>query len=134
MRNRAGLLQLGGLLCVGARHPDALRQTREVSHDTLLALTAAFGLPSDPVRAQRELEEQQRFWPLGLEAAHLVRAEDQRPELLLRLPRGCRRVFCSCRLADGDELSGRVTVDANSSLERFAMALPSGLPLGYHHL
>jgi hypothetical protein len=134
MSNRAALLQLAGLLGVEARYTDALGQTREVPDDTLLALTAAFGLPSDPVRAQRELEEQQRFWPLGLEAAHLVRAEDQRPELLLRLPRGCHRVFWSCRLADGDERSGRVTVDANSSLERFAMALPSGLPLGYHRL
>ena len=27
-----------------------------------------------------------------------------------------------------------VTVDANSNVERFAMALPSGLPLGYHRL
>ena len=134
MSSRAALLQLAGLIGVEARYTDALGQTREVSDDTLLALTAAFGLPSDPVCARRQLEEQQRFLPLGLEAAHLVHVEDQRPELLLRLPPGCRRVLWSCRLADGDERSGRVTVDANTNVERFAMALPSGLPLGYHRL
>ena len=134
MSSRAALLQLAGLIGVEARYTDALGQTREVSDDTLLALTAAFGLPSDPVDARRQLEEQQRFLPLGLEAAHLVQVEDQRPEPLLRLPPGCRRVFWSCHLADGDERSGRVTVDANSNVERFALALPSGLPLGYHRL
>ncbi len=134
MSSRAALLQLAGLIGIEARYTDALGQTREVSDDTLLALTAAFGLPSDPVCARRQLEEQQRLLPLGLEAAHLVHVEDQRPELLLRLPPGCRRVFWSCHLADGDERSGRVMVDANSNVERFAIALPSGLPLGYHRL
>ncbi|HEX3418796.1 MAG TPA: 4-alpha-glucanotransferase, partial [Stellaceae bacterium] len=134
MSSRAVLLQLAGLIGIEAHYTDALGQTREVSDDTLLALTAAFGLPSDPVCARGQLEEQQRFLPLGLEAAHLVRAEDQRPELWLRLPPGCRSVFWSCHLADGDERSGRVTVDANSNLERFAIALPSRLPLGYHRL
>jgi 4-alpha-glucanotransferase len=134
MNSRAALLQLAGLIGVEARYTDALGQTREVSDDTLLALTAAFGLPSDPVCARRQLYEQQRFLPLGLAAAHLVDVEDQRPELLLRLPSRCRRVFWSCHLEDGDTRSGRATVDANSDVERFAMALPRGLPLGYHHL
>ena len=134
MSSRAALLQLAGLIGVEARYTDALGQTREVSDDTLLALTTAFGLPSDPVCARRQLEEQQRFLPLGLEAAHLVHAEDERPEVALRLPSDCRRVFWSCHLADGDERSGQVIVDASSSLKRFAIALPSGLPLGYHRL
>jgi 4-alpha-glucanotransferase len=134
MSSRADLLQLAGLIGVETRCTDAFGQTREVSDDTLLALAAAFGLTSDPVCAQHQLEERQRSLPLGLEAAHVVHAEDQRPELLLRLPPGCRRVFWSCRLADGNEHSGRVRVETNSSLERFAMALPSGLPLGYHRL
>ena len=134
MSSRAAFLQLAELIGVEARYTDAFGQTREVSDDTLLALTAAFGLPSDPVRARRQLEEQRRFLPLGLEAAHLVQVEDQRPEVLLRLPPGCRRVFWSCHLADGDERSGQVMVDGNCSLERFAMTLPSGLPLGYHRL
>ncbi len=134
MSSRAALLQLARLIGVEARYTDALGQTREVSDDTLLALIGAFGMPSDPVCARRQLEEQQRLLPLGLEAAHLVQVEDQRPELLLRLPPGCRSVFWSCRLADGDERSGRVTVGADSNVERFAIALPSGLPLGYHRL
>src|SRR5271168_400606 len=134
MSSRAALLQLASLIGVEARYTDALGQTRDVSDDTLLALTATFGLPSDPVRARIQLEEQQRILPLGLEAVHVMRVEDQRPELLLRLPPGCRRVFWSCRLADGGERSGRVAVGAKSSLVRFAMPLPSGLPLGYHRL
>src|ERR1700759_5188585 len=134
MSNRAALLQLAGLIGVEARYTDALGQTREVSDDALLALTAAFGLPSDPVCARHQIEEQQRSLPLGLAAAHVVHAEDQRPQLLLRLPPGCRKVFWSCRLADGDERSGRATVDAKSSAQRFAMALPRGVPLGFHRL
>ena len=134
MSSRAALLQLAGLIGVEARYTDALGQTREVSDDTLLSLTAAFGLPSDPMCARRQLEEQQRILPLGLEAAYIMRVEDQRPELLLRLPPGCRRVFWSCHLADGDERSGRVTVDVNTNVQRFAMALPPGLPVGYHRL
>src|SRR3984893_516776 len=134
MSSRAALLQLAGLIGVEARYTDALGQTREVADDTLLALTAAFGLPSDLVCARRQLEAQRLFLPLGLEAAHVVHLEDRLPELVLRLPPGCRRVLWSCHLADGDERSGRVAVDVNSNVERFAIALPSGLPLGYHRL
>jgi 4-alpha-glucanotransferase len=134
MSGRTALLQLAELIGVEARYTDALGQTRDVSDETLLALTAAFGLPSDPMRARRQLEEQQRLLPLGLEAAYVVHAEDQRAELLLRLPPGCRRVLWHCHLADGGARSGRVTVDANSNVERFAMAVPSGLPLGYHRV
>src|SRR5437763_4701586 len=100
MSSRAALLQLAGLIGVEARYTDALGPTREVSDGTLLALTAAFGLPSDPVHGRRQIEEQKLSLPLGLEAAHLVHAEDQRPELLLRLPAGCRRVLWNCRLAN----------------------------------
>ncbi len=134
MSSRAALLQLAGLIGVEARYTDALGQTREVSDDTLLALTAAFGLLSDPLHARHQIEEQQRSLPLGLEAVHLVHAEDQRPELLLRLPPGCRRVLWKCRLADGEARSGEVALGVNSNVERFAMPLPSGLPLGYHRL
>src|ERR1700759_3151280 len=124
MSSRAALLQLAGLIGVEARYTDALGQTREVSDDTLLALAAAFGLPSDPVCARRQLEEQQRLLLLGLEAAHLVHVEDQHPELLLRLPPGCRRVFWSCHLADGDERSCRVMGEAYSNVWRVGIALP----------
>jgi hypothetical protein len=56
MSSRAALLQLAGLIGVEARYTDALGQAREVPDDTLLALTTAFGLPSDPVCARRQLE------------------------------------------------------------------------------
>jgi 4-alpha-glucanotransferase len=134
MSRRTALLQLAGLMGVETRYTDALGQTREVSDDTLVALTTAFGLPSDPVCARGQLEEQQRLLPLGLEAAHVVHVKDQRIELLLRLPPGCRKVLWGCRLADGDERSGEVAVDANSNVKLFAMALPGGLPLGYHRI
>ena len=99
----------------------------------MLALIAAFGLPSDPVRARRELEEQQRIVPLGLGAAHIVQAEDQRPELRCAC-HGLSQRSWSCRLEDGDERSGRVVADVNANVQRFALALPGGLPLGYHRL
>src|SRR5438270_386698 len=134
MSSRAALLQLAGLIGVEARYTDALGQTRELSDDALLALTAAFGLPSDPLHARHQIEEQQRSLPLGLEAAHLVHAEEQRPEVLLRLPPGCRRILWNCRLADGEARSGEVALGIDSNVEPFAMPLPSGLPLGYHRL
>ena len=134
MSTRVALRQLAKLIGVEVRYTDALGETREVSADTLLALTAAFGLPADPVRAQSELEERQRLLPFGLDPAHFVRAEDPRPRVPLRLPVGCREVFWSCRLANGDERSGQVATKAQPKAERFAMPLPNGLPLGYHHL
>ena len=131
MSDRAALLRLVRLIGVEARYTDALGETRTVSDDTLLALVAAFGLPSDPVRARRELEEQQRSTPLGLGAAHLVHAEEERPELVLRLPAGCREVHWKCRLEDGEESSGSVVLRKRAP---FTMPLPPGLPLGYHQL
>src|SRR5215469_5451839 len=134
MSTRVALRQLAKLIGVEARYTDALGETREVSADTLLALTAAFGLPADPVRARSELEERQRLLPCGLDPAYFVRAEDPRPRIPLRLPAGCREVFWSCRLANGDERSGQVATKAQPKAERFVMPLPNGLPLGYHHL
>jgi len=69
MRNRAALRQLAGLVGVDVRYTDALGETREVPDDTLLALIGAFGLPSDPVHAQTQLEEQQNEMPLELAPA-----------------------------------------------------------------
>src|SRR5260370_16884110 len=83
MSSRAAFLQLAELIGVEARYTDAFGQTREASDHTLLALTPPFALPSDPFRAPRHLEAQPHFFPLGLEAAHLVQVEDQRPEVLL---------------------------------------------------
>ena len=134
MSTRRGLRQLAKLIGVEARYTDALGETREVSADTLVALTAAFGLPSDPVRARAELEERQRLLPFGLEPVQFVNAEDPRPVVMAKLPAGCREVVWRCRLADGDERSGKVTTDGQPKAGRFAMPLSSGLPLGYHRL
>jgi 4-alpha-glucanotransferase len=132
MPNRAALLQLAGLIGVDVRYTDALGKTREVSNDSLLALVGAFGLPSDPVQAQVQLEEQRNEMPLELAPAQVVHAEDTRPQIALRLPRGCRQVAWTCRLEDGDERSGRVAVNRDLGERRFVLPLPMGLPLGYH--
>jgi 4-alpha-glucanotransferase len=134
MTDRAAIVHLARLIGVEARYTDAFGETREVSDETLLALIAAFGLPSDPVQARHQLEEQQRYAPLGLGAAHLVHAEAARPELMLRLPSGCREIVWTCHLEDGDECSGRLSAGVMRSGQPFAMPLPAGLPLGYHRL
>src|SRR5437016_13868628 len=111
MRDRAALLQLAGMIGLEARYTDALGETREVSDDTLLALIAAFGLPPDPVRARRELEQRQQSMPLGLAAAHILHAEDRCAVIALRLPPGCRQLPWRCHLEDGDVRSGYVSAD-----------------------
>src|SRR5246500_5876161 len=132
MPNRAALLQLAGLIGVEVRYTDALGKTWEVSNDSLLALIGAFGLPSDPVHAQTQLEEQRNEMPLELPPAQVVHAEDTRPQIALRLPRGCRQIAWTCRLEDGDERSGRVAVNRDLGERPFVLTLPVGLPLGYH--
>lgn len=134
MSVRADLLQLAGLLGIEAHYTDALGQAREVSDDTLLALIAAFGLPADPGRARRELEQQSQQAPLGLGAAYLVRAEDLHPKLMLRLPAGCKEIAWKCGLEDGDERRGIAVVADWSERGTFAMPLPAALPAGYHRL
>jgi 4-alpha-glucanotransferase len=134
MNGRADLLQLARLIGVETQYTDALGKTHEVSDDTLLALVAAFGLPSDPREAHREREGRGRHVPLGPGAVHIVHAENPRPELILRLPVGCRDLAWTCHLEDGGERSGRVAIGARWKRDQFAMPLPAGLPLGYHCL
>jgi 4-alpha-glucanotransferase len=133
MSDRSAVLHLARLIGVEAHYTDALGQTHGVSDETLLALIAAFGFTSDPVRARDELEEQERAVPLGLGAAYLVHAEEARPNLVLRPPAGCREIAWTCRLEDGDERSGRAAARRRKG-EQFAMPLPAALPLGYHQL
>jgi 4-alpha-glucanotransferase len=131
---RDALLELAGMVGVAIRYTDALGETREVSDETLLALVAAFGLPSDPLQARRELEQQQNSQPLGLGVVHILRAKDIGPKVSLRLPPGCGRLLWRCHLENGEMRSGRVAAEISSSERQFAMALPKGLPLGYHRL
>ena len=125
---------LAGLVGIEARYTDALGRYHEVSDETLLALTAALGLPPDPSRAVRELEERARCAPLGLGPVHLVHAEEPHPQLVMRLPAGSREVSWTCQLEDGEQRSGRLKVDGEGRHGRFSTPLPSGLPLGYHRL
>jgi 4-alpha-glucanotransferase len=133
-REHAALLQFAGMLGIEARYTDALGVTRQVSDETLVALISAFGFPSDPYEASRELKRQQESLPLGLRAAHVVRGEDRNPRVALRLPAGCRQLAWRCYLEAGGIRSGRIRADGTSNGLRFAMPLPGGLPLGYHRL
>jgi 4-alpha-glucanotransferase len=134
MNDRAALLQLARLIGIQGDYTDALGETREVPRETLLALTAAVGLPPDPVLARRQLEKQQQNLPLGLGPAHIVHAEDPRPKVALRLPTACRQVAWTCQLEDGDELSGRAVADTQTKGGQFSLPLPGDLPFGYHRL
>jgi 4-alpha-glucanotransferase len=133
MADRAAILHLVRQIGVETHYTDALGETRKVSDDTLSALITAFGLPADPVSARRQLEEQRRALPLGLETAQIVRAEHPRPELALRLPTNCRKIVWKCRLEYGEECRGELPSEGTSG-QRFSMPLPAGLPLGYHRL
>jgi 4-alpha-glucanotransferase len=132
MSNHAAIVQLAALLGIEASYTDAFGATREVSDETLSALIAVFGLPSDPARAERQLIEQQQNRRLGLEAAQLFHGEKSRHEIALRLPTGCREVAWRCQLEDGNELHGRASIAPNR--KRVALSLPKDLPLGYHRL
>jgi 4-alpha-glucanotransferase len=134
MADRAAVLQLARLIGVDTHYTDALGETRQVSDDTLSALITGFGLPADPVSAQRQLEDQYRELPLGLEAAQIVGAEDPQPKLRLRLPVKCRKVVWTCRLEDGGECHGHAVSDEGARGRRLTMPLPAGLPLGCHRL
>ena len=134
MANRAAVLQLARLIGADTHYTDALGATRHVSDETLSALITGFGLPADPVSARRQLEDQYRELPLGLEAAQIVGAEDPLPRLALRLPVKCRKVVWTCRLEDGGECYGHAVLDEGARGRRLTMPLPAGLPLGYHRL
>lgn len=134
MVDRAALVRLAGLVGIEARYTDALGQTHEASDETLLALVAAFGLPSDPNQAAALLEADKRAAPLGLEPIHVIHAEDRHPVLRLRLDGRTRDIAWACRFEHGEEHRGRVAVETGAERAPFALPLPAGLPLGYHRL
>src|SRR5262249_59718993 len=63
MKDRAAILPVAAMIGIEADYTDALGQAHMVSDDTLLALIAACGLPADPRRAKRDLEDQERSSP-----------------------------------------------------------------------
>ena len=134
MSDREAIVELARLLGIAAHYTDAFGQGHEVSNETLLALTDAFGLPADPMLARQELADWERNAPLGLDPVHVVHAEATHPELGLRLPTGCREIIWRCQLEGGEERSGQLAVALEGPEERFVMPLPAELPLGYHQL
>jgi len=134
MNDRAAIVDLAGQAGIEPHYTDALGRTHDVSNETLLALSGAFGLPPDLVGARRKAAARQRRTPLGIEPVRLVHAEAAHPELVLRLPRGCREIAWMCRLEDGEQRSGGEATASGGEKRRFAMPLPSSLPLGYHRL
>src|SRR5215470_2685070 len=132
MGQRAALLRLARRIGLEPRYTDALGETREASNNTLLKLIAAFGLPCDALRAEREVQEQRHGLPLGLPPVHIIPAEDIRPTVSLRPPAAASEIAWTCHLEDGDERSGRATIAG--ARERVALSLPKHLPLGYHRL
>jgi 4-alpha-glucanotransferase len=134
VKGRAALLHLARRIGIDARYTDALGQPREASDDTLRALLATLGLGGDPVRAMAELEERERARPFGLRPAHLVHAEDPRPQITLRGPVPKGAIAWACRLEDGERLSGVHASQIESGEGSRVLPLPAGLPLGYHWL
>lgn len=134
MTDRNTLVRLAGLVGIEARYTDALGQTRDASDETLLALTAAFGLPENPAQAAAEIEERERTVPLGLGPVHIMHAEDPNPSIGVRPPALAREIAWTCRCEDGHLQNGRVALNTESGNAPFAMPLPAGLPIGYHRL
>ena len=134
MTDHEALVRLAGLVGIETHFTDALGQLREAPDQSLMALTSAFGLPSDPARAAAEIEEFERAAPLGAPAVHLVDAEDPHPQIELGGTAGTRKIAWACHLENGGQRAGHSTVEDAAAPGRFALPLPAGLPLGYHQL
>src|SRR5207253_1464078 len=100
------LRRVAGLLGIATRHVDALGVTHEPDEETLAALIAAFGLPTDPRHAADALAEEERSAPFGLAPAHVLAEEASAPVLHLHLPPGIGQVEWQCQFEDGTERSG----------------------------
>ena len=134
MTDRDTLVRLAGLVGIEARYTDALGQTRDASDETLLALTAAFGLPEDPAQAAAEIEERERTAPLGLGPVHILHAEDQNRSIAVRPPASAREIAWTCRCEDGHQQNGRLVLGSEAGKGSTPLPLPTGLPIGYHRL
>ena len=66
---------IAALLGIETRHRDALGVVHEPDAETMSALVAAFGLPSEPREAAAALAERRRAQPLGLDPLLVVLAE-----------------------------------------------------------
>ncbi|MBV8119928.1 MAG: 4-alpha-glucanotransferase [Alphaproteobacteria bacterium] len=132
MTDRDTLVRLARLVGIEVCCTDALGSRREASNETLLALIASFGLPSQPVLAAAEIEERARAAPFG--RVHIVHAEDPNPGIPVRLPPAVREITWICRCEDGAEHEGWVAADAQAANAPVLLPLPAKLPIGYHRL
>src|SRR5205085_10664700 len=120
------LRRVADLIGIHTRHVDALGVQHEPSEETLAALIAAFGLPSDPKDAADRLAEEETAAPFGLAPVQIVAQETPDPMLSLRLPPGTDAVEWHCRFEDGTNASGHS--------DGATLHLPASLPLAYHGL
>ncbi len=120
------LRHIAGLVGIATSHVDALGTRHEPGEETLSRLIAAFGLPAEPQQAAEMLAEHERTAPFGLSPVEIVSEEEAAPGLHLRLPPGAGGVEWQLRREDGVQHSGRS--------DGPELALPAGLPLGYHRL
>ena len=120
------LRRVADLIGIHTRHVDALGVQHEPSEETLAALIAAFGLPSDPKDAADRLAEEEMAAPFGLAPVQIIVQETPDPTLSLRLPPGTGAVDWHCRFEDGTKASGH---SDGAVLHLLAM-----LPFGYHRL
>lgn len=125
------LRRVASLVGIAWRHVDALGVWHEPDEEALLRLIGALGLPTDPDAAAAALAAEAAAAPLGLPALHVAAAEDSAPTLRLRVPPGTRTIEWQCRLEDGREFVGTGAAGDDTGP---ALALPDGLPLGYHRL
>ncbi len=117
---------IAALLGIETRHIDALGVTHEPDAETLAALVAAFGLPTEPDLAAAAIVEMRRAAPLGLDPLYVVAAEA--PMLALDLPRDLGPVEWRLELEEGGRAAGRWDPGDGQ------LPLPENIPLGYHRL
>ena len=128
----------------------AYRDVRgEIVHtttETRRRLLAALGVPApDEAAAEAALERLDReSWRRPLPPVAVLRAEADDPGVAVQLPAGTRQLTWRIALEEGGELAGETPFDTlprleagmldGQRLERRQLALPAGLPWGYHRL
>jgi 4-alpha-glucanotransferase len=142
------LLRLAGLVGIATEYRDAFGNHRQVSAETLRALLGAMGFRcgSDADAAASLEEADDAAWLSPLDAVTVVADTEPRPELLLALDDSSAHGMAEwiVTLENGERRDGASAVDemrivetrrlGAADLSRRAMALPAGLPLGYHTL
>jgi 4-alpha-glucanotransferase len=120
------LRHVARLVGITLGHHDALGVWHEPGEEALSRLIAALGLPEDPAAAAAAIAAEGEALPLGVAPLRIVPAEDPNPALTLRLPAGANSVRWQLGREDGGKSAG--------TGEGETLALPPGLPVGYHRL